>query len=782
MSVPVRHGDEGPVTTMAASAARSHPLTALVLVLPGALTVWFATMLPTVAAGETIRYAVDWVAGLDVALSFYVDGLSLLFALLISLIGFFIFLYARSYLAGDPHLGRFMLYLSLFMLSMLGVVLADNVVTLFVFWELTSLTSYLLIGYNHTDPKSRRNALQALVVTGTGGLALLAGLILLALVAGSFELSAINAAGDAVRAHDWYLGILILVLLGAFTKSAQFPFHFWLPNAMAAPTPVSAYLHSATMVKAGVYLMARVHPSLGNTEVWLWTLTIAGAVTAVWASILALRQTDLKPMLAYTTLMALGTLTLFLANTSEVAITAVVVFILVHSFYKATLFMVAGAIDHEAGTREIGRLGGLARLMPFTCLAAALAALSMAGVPPFAGFIGKELVYKGALAVASEPGFVAVAALAANAMMVTVAAIVAIKPFLGPKGDTPKKPHEAPWTMWIGPVVLAVLGLACGLAPALLLSGLVEAGVSAILGLDEPTSYPLQLWHGVNLPLVMSGVTVALGALLFWQWPRVRSAIDAACRRLPAADAFYDGCMKRLVDLAEWQTALLQTGSQRHYVLVVFATLAAGLGVTLIVRDAVVLPTAMPQVAFYKWAVVGLIIAATLVTVFARSRLTAICALGVIGTSVALLFVMYGAPDVAMTQLMVEILIVIIVALVMLRLPAFRDDGHGDRTGHIRDAVVAIGTGITISLTLLAVLQYPLDRRLTDYFEANSYPEALGRNIVNVILVDFRAIDTFGEIAVVAIAGLACFALIKLRPGRRSAAVEKEATASGGDD
>ena len=775
---------------MAASAARPSLPTTLVLLLPGALTLWFATMLPTIAGGETIRFAVDWVAGLDVALSFYVDGLSLLFALLISLIGFFIFLYARSYLAGDPQFGRFMLYLSLFMLAMLGVVLADNVITLFVFWELTSLTSYLLIGYNHADPKSRRNALQALVVTGSGGLALLAGLILLGLVAGSFELSAINAAGDVVRAHDWYLGILILVLLGAFTKSAQFPFHFWLPNAMAAPTPVSAYLHSATMVKAGVYLMARVHPSLGNTDVWLWTLTIAGAVTAVWASILALRQTDLKPMLAYTTLMALGTLTMFLANSSELAITAVVVFILVHSFYKATLFMVAGAIDHETGTREIARLGGLARLMPFTFFATALATLSMAGVPPFAGFIGKELKYKGALAVASEPTFVAIAALAANAMMVAVAAIIAIKPFLGPKGDTPKSPHEAPWTMWIGPIVLASLGLACGLAPGLLLSGLVEAGVASILALPEPTSYPLQLWHGINLPLLMSVITVGLGAVLFWQWPRVRATIDRACKPLPVGDDIYDWCMKRLVDVAEWQTALLQTGSQKRYVLVVFATLTLSLGITLIVRDAIVLPSAFPQIEFYKWAVVGLIIAATAVTVFAKSRLTAICALGVIGTSVALLFVMYGAPDVAMTQLMVEILIVIIVALVMLRLPAFRDDGHGDRTGHIRDASVAVGTGLVVSLTLLAVLQYPIDRRLTDFFEANSYPEALGRNIVNVILVDFRAIDTFGEIAVVAIAGLACFALIRLRPKRKPRPAEPGASAPtpaatpavGGDD
>ena len=382
---------------------------------PFLLAIMFASFLPAIAAGDVLRVAYDWVPSLGISLSFLVDGLSLTFALLITGIGAVVALYSSVTLAGHVHFGRFVFYLLFFMFAMLGLVLADNLITLFVFWELTSVASYLLIGFNHASAKSRRSALQALLVTGGGGLALLAGFILLGSAAGSYELSEIIAMGDAIRDHALYLPIFILILAGAFTKSAQVPFHFWLPNAMAAPTPVSAYLHSATMVKAGIYLLARVHPTLSGTEVWLWTLTLFGAATAVFASVLALRQTDLKLALAYTTLMALGTLTMFLGAGVTIAIAAAVTFLIVHSFYKAALFLVVGIIDYRAGTRETAELGGLARAMPITAVIAAAAALSMAGFPPFLGFIGKELKYEGALAVASEPLFVAGAAVLANA-------------------------------------------------------------------------------------------------------------------------------------------------------------------------------------------------------------------------------------------------------------------------------------------------------------------------------------------------------------------------------
>jgi multicomponent Na+:H+ antiporter subunit A len=752
----------------AAGAARMGPVAWVATMLPLALFVLFATQAPTIAAGGDVRVAWDWVPSLDIRLAFRIDGLSLLFALLISGIGTFVFLYAGAYLAGHPRIVRFYLYLSAFMLAMLGVVLADDLIALFVFWELTSLTSYLLIGFNSDDPKARRSALQALLVTGAGGLAMLAGFILMGIAGGTYSVSALLAA-DVLRDHALYAPILALVLLGAFTKSAQVPFHFWLPNAMAAPTPVSAYLHSATMVKAGIYLMARLHPGLGGTDAWAWTLTVVGAVTAVWASIVALRQTDMKLMLAYTTVMALGTLTMFLGDQSTIAIAAAVTFILVHSLYKATLFMVIGAVDHETGTRQLGALGGLARVMPMTAAAAALAAFSMAGFPPFLGFIGKELKYEGALAVASEPALVAAAAVAANAMMVTVALVIVIRTFFGRRRATPKAPHEAPWAMLVGPMTLAAAGLIFGTAPELVGPSLVQPGAAAIGDFRGDTFY-LALWHGINLPLALSILTVTLGLILFWQFRRVTAAVNALCRPLPSGDRLYDRTMDGLVWLAAVQTRVLQGGSMRTYLAICAVTLAAGVGGTLIARGGLAIDPRWPDPVWYMWGVAALIVAATAVAVFTHSRLAAICALGVVGSGVALVFVVYGAPDVAMTQLMVEILVVVIVAIVLLRLPAFHGVAHASRAGRVRDGVVAVACGGVVTALLLAVTAAPLDRRLTDYFEAESVPGGFGRNIVNVILVDFRALDTFGEIAVVAVAGLACFALIRTRRRRRAPA------------
>lgn len=727
------------------------------------LTAIFATFIPTIAGGDSVRVAYEWVPSLGVNFSLLIDGLSLTFALLISGIGVFIAAYSSAYLAGNAQLGRFQLYLLAFMASMLGLVLADNVITLFVFWELTTVTSYLLIGFDHASAKARRSALQALLVTGGGGLALLAGLILLGNVAGSFELSTILADPDVVRDSALYLPILLLVLAGAFTKSAQVPFHFWLPNAMAAPTPVSAYLHSATMVKAGIYLLARMHPALSGTDVWVWTLTIFGAATAVFASVVALRQTDLKLALAYTTMMALGTLTMFLGSEATVAVAAAVTFLIVHCFYKAALFLVVGIIDHGTGTREAPRLRGLGRVMPITAFAAAAAALSMAGFPPFLGFIGKELKYEGALAVASEPFFVATAAVLANAMMVAVAGIVALRPFVGKREPTPKVPHEASFTMWIGPVVLAACGLIFGLAPSLIADTFVQPSVSAIVG--RPETVYLALWHGINLPLMLSILTFALGLTIFALHGRVRTALAWVEVRLPTtADQAWDRLLDGLKWLAGAQTHLLQSGVLRHYLLIVFSVLAATVGITLFATDAVRLPTEWPSLLVKDWAITALIGAGSIMTVFARSRLAAICALGTVGIGVALIFVMFGAPDVAITQLLVETLVVVLVAVVMLRLPMLVPDGRTPRRR--LDALVAVAVGAAVTLLLLAVVQGPLDLAIPEFFASESVPAAYGRNIVNVILVDFRALDTFGEVAVVAAAAMGAYALI--RGARRS--------------
>lgn len=739
--------------------------------LPALLFAGFCAMAPTVAGGEALRWSLPWIPAMGIALSFWVDGLSLLFGLLITGIGALVFLYACSYMAGHARRGRFLLYLQLFMISMLGLVLADNLITLFVFWELTTVTSYLLIGFDHTNPKARRNALQALLVTGTGGLALLAGAVLLGHVGGSYEISELAAQASAIKADPLYLPILFLFLAGAFTKSAQFPFSFWLPNAMAAPTPVSAYLHSATMVKAGVYLLARMSPTLGGTEVWSWTLILFGATTAVFSACLALRQTDLKMMLAQTTVTALGKITMFLGIGTTAGVTAAVGFILAHSLYKGAMFLCVGSIDHGTGTRDVRVLRGLAMMMPMTAAAAGLAAMSKAGIPPLYGFGAKELMYEAAIH-APILGWVAVgAALLANGLMFATGAVIAIRPFFGPLAQTPTPPHEAPAAMLAGPLVLASLGLLFGLALPWAGATLIIPGAAAVAG--APIDKGLSLWHGFNLPLLLSGLTVALGITLY----KLRDGFSAGLGKLLAllrwdSEAGYDRVIAAMLWVARWQTDILQSGSQRRYVAWVFSTLTLAVGTTLILKDAGVPMPDVSDVRFHEWGVIAAIVIATALTLRTQSRLTAILSLGVVGIAVALIFLMFSAPDVAKTQLLVETLVVVIVAVVLLKLPPMSQAPRTAPGERWRNGIIAIAAGAVTTALMLAVTAGGLDTTIPDWFAANSVPGGHGGNIVNVILVDFRALDTLGEILVVAMAGLAAYALIRLRPGRDGAAPE----------
>ena len=761
-----------PATATAAAPAAPHgaetngPWGYLPALLAAGIFAGLATLIAPVAAGGTPRIAWEWAPGLGVRLAFVADGLSLAFALLISGIGALVLLYANAYLAGHPHWGRFAGYLFAFMLAMLGIVLADDLISLFVFWEATTITSYLLIGFDHASEKSRRSALQALLVTGAGALALLAGIILIYLATGTLSITEINAMG--LQDHALYGPILILVLLGAFTKSAQVPFHFWLPNAMAAPTPVSAFLHSATMVKGGVFLLARLHPSLSGTDAWLWTLTLFGGATAVFASLVSLRQTDLKQTLAYTTLMALGTLTLLLGQSEPYAITAFATFLVVHSLYKAALFLAVGCVDHGTGTRDARILGGLARAMPVTALAAGLAALSMAGLPPFLGFIAKELMYAGTLAAEPGPWLVGGALLAANALMFAVAGIVAFRPFWRPAGgEMPHAPHEAPWAMLAGPVVLALLGAGFGIAPWLVEGRLVGPAVAAVSGgALEPKG--LHLWAGINLPLILSLATFALGLAIYLGRGRLAAALDRAS--VMDFDAGWDRVLDGLRALAAWQTRLLQGGVLRTYLRTVFATLLLALGATALARGLGPLDLSLAdggERQLKHYAVIALVVAGTGVTVATRSRIASVAALGAVGIGVALVFIMYGAPDVAITQLLVETLIVVLVAVVMLRLPHLTLEGVSE--WRPLDAAIALATGAAVTAVILAMLATPLDMRLTEFFEAASWTEAYGRNVVNVILVDFRALDTFGEIAVVAVAAFGAYALLRTRTPRARA-------------
>lgn len=729
---------------------------------PAALLVRIAGWLP-LSPGGAVTEARAWLPSLGVELAFRLDGLAALFALLVTGIGALVLVYAGGYLAGDQRRGRFFATLLAFQGAMLGVVLADDAITLFVFWELTSVTSYLLIGFDHERAGGRAAALKALLVTGAGGLALLAGLLLLAIAGGdlgaaSQKLSALAAVD--VRGHGLYPAILVLVLLGAATKSAQVPFHFWLPEAMAAPTPVSAYLHSATMVKAGVYLLARLHPQLGGTPVWEWSVGGLGAVTMLVAAAMALGQHDLKRILAYSTVAVLGILTMLLGVGTDLAVKTAIVFLVAHALYKAALFMVAGNLDHETGTRDVRVLGGLRRALPWTAAAGLLAALSKAGAPPMFGFIGKELLYKTKLDLEAVGGWLVVAAVAANVVLVATALLVAVRPFWGRRRETPKTPHEAPFSMLLGPVLLSLLGPLIGLYPGPFERAVGSAAATAVAG--RAVVMQLELWHGLNLGALavmgLSLLTLAAGIGLYlaarrWLAPAGRAV--AAAGRIGPARAF-EGLVDRLPGAAAAITAAVPITRLRSAVLTVLVVTVALVAPPLAAVAGGGTHGLAPRP--HELLLMAVALLAALMAAVVRSRLTAVAALGVTGLVVALLFALYGAPDLAMTQIAVETLSVVLLVLVFVALPpVVRRSGGWTR---LRDAVAAVAVGATMAAAVVATAVVRLDPTVARYYLEESVPAAFGRNVVNVILVDFRALDTLGEITVVAVAGVGVAALL----------------------
>jgi multicomponent Na+:H+ antiporter subunit A len=745
---------------MAAPLSADHDASAALRHLPAALSAgaaaWLATFAGAVAQGATPAVSVPWLPAFGVELAFRLDGLSLAFALLVTGVGALVFLYAGAYFRHDPRLGRLTVILAAFQISMLGLVTADDAVALFVFWEGTTVTSFLLVGFDHHKPEARARALQALLVTGLGGLCLFAGLLLMGNAAGSLRLSEMAAAREAIRAHPDFALFLGLILLGCFTKSAQVPFHFWLPNAMAAPTPVSAYLHSATMVKAGVYLLGRLSPELGNTEAWIWSLTLVGGTTMLLGAVWSLRQTDLKLMLAYTTVSGLGSLVMFLGSRDPVAIAAACTFLIVHAFYKAALFLMVGVLDRQAGGREVAALGGLGRAMPATWAVAILAGFSMAGFPPLLGFIGKELKYEGALAVASEPLFVAGVAVVSNALMVAVGLVMAVGPFTGARRSPAPAPTDAPWQMMAGPVVLAVAGLAFGLAPGTLDAALIQPMARAVAGRE--IAVQLKLWHGLNVPLLLSVATFVVGLAAWFLLPRVRAALARADLTAPRAETLYDGALRALKTGAPALTRLTQPAAAGLQVRATLAVLGALVLGAAVLGGGAPMPAARAGGAL-DWALVALIALGTAVVPFALSRLAAVTALGLVGAGTAMVFALYGALDVAITQLLVETLAVILIAVALLRLPSLSPAG-APRAARLWALPISAAVGAGLTIGLLAALATPLDRRLTDFYEAAAWPQAFGRNVVNVILVDFRALDTLGEMLVVALAGVIAAGLL----------------------
>lgn len=732
---------------------RNFRFAAWLAALPAVLAISFGGMMRTVGASGPVTSSLPWAESLGLTLSFYGDGLSLLFAVMITAIGALIVLFSSRYFDGDPRAGRFLATLFAFMGSMLGVVLADNIFALFVFWELTGFTSFLLIGFDQERAQSRTSAIQAFVITGTGGMGLLAAAALIEVATGSHDLSALIGGGASVRESAAYHWITALVLLAAFTKSAQAPFHFWLPNAMAAPTPVSAYLHSATMVKAGLYLVARMTPLMGGTEWWIGLTATVGAITMIVGAWRAVAETDLKRVLAYSTISALGLLMMLLGLGSEMAVTAALVYLVAHASYKGALFLIAGTLEHETGTRDVKDLGGLRHAMPATALSGFLAACSMAGVPLLLGFVGKELVYE-TLLHDGHPWFrVLLAFVIAASVLLGVAGFIAgLSPFAGPL-RTAAPAHPVALALAAPPLVLAGAGLFAGLIPAI-----VDFPISLAAGsvLGRTAEVHLAIWHGFSAVLLLSILTVAGVAALYRWREQLRERIWP---RSVASERLYTLSIRGLDALSAWASPALQSASLRSYVLALIST-AAVLTIGALAWGGLPAVPQLTEVRFVETAVALMIVIGAISAVRARATMTAVLSLGVTGYGVALTFLFFGAPDLAMTQFSVETLTALIFTMVFYHFRKFKS--LSPRLLRFRDLSVTVMFGSCIAVVLFFVGASPTPVRLGRYFADNSALMAHGRNIVNVILVDFRAMDTMGEITVLATAALGVRALLQL--------------------
>ena len=729
------------------------------------------TLAPSVFDGHTLTWGLSWVPQIGLTLSFRLDGLSFLFALLILTIGLLVVLYARYYLSDEPRLDRFFGLLMLFTGAMLGVVMSENLLLLFIFWELTSLSSFLLVGYWSHKPGARDGARIALAVTGSGGLALLAGIVLLGQVAGSYELTQVLAASARVHASPLYPVILVLVLLGAFTKSAQFPFHFWLPGAMAAPTPVSAYLHSATMVKAGIFLLARMYPVLAGSDLWFYALTGFGLVTLVFAAYQAMFRHDLKGLLAYSTVSHLGLITLLLGIGTPLSAVAALFHVINHATFKASLFMAAGIIDHECGTRDMRRINGLWRFMPYTGSLAMVAAAAMAGVPLVNGFLSKEMFFGEALALERGGGLqwiLPIAAVMGGVFSVAYSLrFIHDVFFLDRPLQTPRTPHEPPRWMRIPVEILVAVCLLVGLFPGFSVQALLTVSAQAVLA-GPPPEFSLKLWHGVNVPLIMSVIALTGGVLLYFL---VQYGLDlhSHVQGRNLAKRAFD---RSVLCIAAVTDALARRayggGMTSGVTLTILTALFVGLFPFFTSTTSTGTAQTHPSDPM-ALSVFALMCAASVGIMFAhRRRLAAVIVLSVVGLTVTLAFVYFSAPDLALTQLSVETVSILLLLLALHYLP--QDAPPETAVDHtVRHFLLAGVVGGGVGWLTWAMLTRPFVS-ISDYFLSNSVPQGGGTNVVNVILVDFRAFDTYGEITVIAIAGLGVAAMLAaLRLPRRRA-------------
>ncbi|WP_273823086.1 MULTISPECIES: monovalent cation/H+ antiporter subunit A [Pseudomonas] len=764
------------------NARNSESILAGVVALVG--TIQMALFYPQIAHGGVIHQTVSWLPSLGLDLVLRLDGFAWLFSMLVLGIGTLVSLYARYYMSPDDPVPRFFAFFLAFMGAMLGLVLSGNLIQIVFFWELTSLFSFLLIGYWHHRSDARRGAYMALTVTGAGGLCLLAGVLILGHVVGSYELDAVLAAGDKIRAHALYPVLLPLILIGALSKSAQFPFHFWLPRAMAAPTPVSAYLHSATMVKAGVFLLARLWPALSGSEEWFWIVGGAGAATLVLGAYCAMFQNDLKGLLAYSTISHLGLITLLLGLNSPLAAVAAVFHILNHATFKASLFMAAGIIDHESGTRDIRKLSGLVKLIPFTATLAMVASAAMAGVPLLNGFLSKEMFFAETVFINSTAWVEAalpIIATIAGTFSVAYSLRFTVDVFFGPPAtDLPHTPHEPPRWMRAPVELLVFTCLLVGIFPAQVVGAILAAAALPVVGGSLP-EYSLAIWHGLNAPMVMSLIAMSAGVLLYLllrnQLKRGRFARPPLIGRLDGKRLF-ESVLVLKMRLARRLTRLLGTQRlQPQLFLLVLAALVAGLipmlHSSLSWGDRPKIPGSIVFVTLWLLAIACALGAAWQAK---YHRLAALTMVSVCGLMTCITFVWFSAPDLALTQLVVEVVTTVLILLGLRWLPRRIEEVsplpnslRKARIRRLRDLLLSVLVGGGMALLSYAMLTRQTPNDISSFYLSRALPEGGGSNVVNVMLVDFRGFDTLGEITVLVATALAIFALLRrFRPPRES--------------
>ncbi len=705
----------------------------------------------------------------EMQFSFRIDGLSLIFGMMISGIGGLVLGYSSFYMAKYSGQTKFFFFLTLFMGAMLGLVFSDNLLALFIFWELTSITSFFLIGFDHHKDKPRQAALQALLITALGGLCLLFAVIMIGNLAGTFRLSELYAQGFHFGAHSQYQTVFLLIFVAIATKSAQFPFHFWLPGAMNAPTPISAYLHSATMVNAGIFLLLRLNPFMGGTIAWKGALILTGGITMFIGAFFSLGQKDLKRILAFTTISALGTMVMLIGMNTTASIKAAMIFFIVHGLYKGGLFMVAGIIDKNTGTRDIDKLSGLLKTMPVTSIAGILALLSMSGLPPMLGFIGKELIYDANVQLPELSWLIVPLGVTANMMMVAISILVFYEIFI-PRKNKPAirllhKEKDLPGNFLTGPVVLAMVGLGLGLAPGWLNDTLSNAMYYVQ---SQTVEVYLTLWHGFNQVLLLSIFTVVMGVIIFLLRGPVGKLVNIIIvwtdqYHLP--DKF-NNLISDYLRFAGKHTNHIQHGFHRFYLITFFiATLILITYHLLSTGGGWFYPEDSSPVRMHVVVVLIISAMAVLFAVFSKSRLSAIISMGVLGYGVAVLYMFYGAVDLAITQFLAETIMMVIFVMVIYHLPTFAV--LSNKTSRIRDAIIALTVGAMMTMVVLKARFINLEEPISHFFTEKSFLEGYGRNIVNVILVDFRAFDTLGEITVLALAAAGVFTLLRFNPTKK---------------